>query len=750
MEALAVKYRPKRFEDVCGQRSIITILNRFIESGQFKNTFLFCGASGCGKAQPLTSKVFTPTGYTTMKEIKVGDTVVDGKGNITKVLGVFPQGERKTYRIHFNDNTFIDVADNHINSVFRYNSSRHKKEYFEVTTEHLIDLVNSSPYQIRVETPIIDCWSDNNIDIDPYLLGALIGDGSLHNNFGFSNIDDDILKAVESRLNIYGLELNKCTDCDYTIRLANRISYKYIFKYDGKQFLGCTQLQSYLISKGYPKFDSGTLIKLAFNSAKSILHKFPELKDAITYEYIEEGQEANKLKQQLKNYNLLVKSSEKRIPINYLYSSVETRTQLLQGLFDTDGYISKGGSLSITISNKGLAEDIQFLIRSLGMVCCERCSSGTYTYSYKGISEIHDRLTSYTIYIKRREDFSFFKCSRKLQRQIASRFEPRRAISKIEEINKQECQCIYVESSEHTYLTDNLTVTHNTTIARIFANAINKGQGTPIELDAASHNGVEDIRAISNEAKQRAVDAEYKVYIIDECHALSNAAWQAFLKTIEEPPRYTIFIFCTTDPQKIPATILNRCMRFNFNRISSRLINERLSFISQCEGFTNYAETCDYISKICSGQMRDAISLLEKVASYDTNLDINAAYEALGNYSYDVMFNLANACIDQNIASILDQLDNIYNEGNDMKLFINKYLEFALDISKYILMQDIGATKLPVSAEQKVKFSINFDNAAGYYYYLVDRLLELKNMLKTDVDVMSTIKVMMIKIARMQ
>jgi len=654
MEALAVKYRPQKFDDVCDQESIKRILEKQIETGQVKNTYLFCGASGCGKAQPLTSKIFTPTGYTTMKDIKVGDAVIDGKGNITKVLGVFPQGKRKTYRIYFNDNTFIDVADNHINSVFRYNSSRHKKEYFEVTTEHLIDLVNSSPYQIRVETPIIDCWSDNNIDIDPYLLGALIGDGSLHNN------------------------------------------------------------------------------------------------DAITYEYIEEGQKANELKQQLKNYNLLVKSSEKRIPTNYLYSSVETRTQLLQGLFDTDGYIGKHGDVSISISNKGLAEDIQFLVRSLGMVCSKRCSSGTYKYTYKGVSEIRHRLTTYTIYIKRREDFSFFKCSRKLQRQIAPRFEPRRAISKIEEIDKQECQCIYVESSEHTYLTDNLTVTHNTTIARIFANAINGGVGSPIELDAASNSGVGDVRDLTSEAAERSITSKYKVYIIDECHALSNQAWQAFLKTIEEPPQFTIFIFCTTDPQKIPATILNRVMRFNFNRISTNKIAERLKYISQTEQFTNFNDSCDYISKICSGQMRDAIALLEKCADYDKDLSINNVLVALGDYSYQTMFDLLYAILGKDINKCIEVLTNLYNTGNDMKLFVDKFLEFCLDAAKYIVVKDIRAVKIPASMEQTLQQATTFETADQCYYYIIDRLLELKNMLKNDTETFTTIQVMIMRIARWQ
>ena len=119
-----------------------------------------------------------------------------------------------------------------------------------------------------------------------------------------------------------------------------------------------------------------------------------------------------------------------------------------------------------------------------------------------------------------------------------------------------------------------------TTCARIFANEINQGFGEPIEIDAASNNGVENIRMITKAANERALDGEYKIYIIDETHALTSQSWQAFLKCLEEPPKYTIFIFCTTDPQKIPETILNRVMRFNFTRIPIEQIKDRLKYIS--------------------------------------------------------------------------------------------------------------------------------------------------------------------------
>lgn len=122
-----------------------------------------------------------------------------------------------------------------------------------------------------------------------------------------------------------------------------------------------------------------------------------------------------------------------------------------------------------------------------------------------------------------------------------------------------------------------------TTSARIFANKINEGQGVPIEVDAASNNGVEQIRVIIDDAKFKPLDSKYKIYILDECHMLSQGAWNAMLKLLEEPPKTTIFLLCTTDPQKIPKTILSRVQRYDFNKISFEGIVNRLKWIIEQE-----------------------------------------------------------------------------------------------------------------------------------------------------------------------
>ena len=289
-----------------------------------------------------------------------------------------------------------------------------------------------------------------------------------------------------------------------------------------------------------------------------------------------------------------------------------------------------------------------------------------------------------------------------------------------------------------------------TTLARIFANKINKNIGEPIEIDAASNNGVDNVKSIIKSAQERAIDTKYKIYIIDECHMITTAGWNAFLKCIEEPPTYTIFMFCTTDPQKIPATILNRVQRFNISRIPIELVVERLRFICQQEGYTNYEEAIHYIAKISDGGMRDAICTLEKCSSFDTDLSIDNVLESLGNFSHETFFRLVNNVIDGNEGNVIEIIDNFYNAGNDLKLFIDNFLSFCLDISKYSIFKNIDITNIPSTMLDNLNNSINFDNATNYYNYLLDRLLNLKQLIKNDSNVKDTITVVFLQLTRCQ
>lgn len=289
-----------------------------------------------------------------------------------------------------------------------------------------------------------------------------------------------------------------------------------------------------------------------------------------------------------------------------------------------------------------------------------------------------------------------------------------------------------------------------TTLARIFANKINNNIGEPIEIDAASNNGVDNVKSIIKAAQERAIDTKYKIYIIDECHMITTQGWNAFLKCIEEPPMYTIFMFCTTDPQKIPATILNRVQRFNISRISLDQIVDRLRIICEAEHFINYEEAIHYIAKISDGGMRDAICTLEKCASYDKDLSINNVLESLGNYSQETFFSLINSIIDGNEAEVISIIEGFYNAGNDLKIFLDSFLSFCLDVSKYSIFRDLNLTKIPSTLEESAKNSVNFENASKYYMYILDRLLSLKQLVKNDSNIKDTITIVFLQMTRCQ
>ncbi len=315
--------------------------------------------------------------------------------------------------------------------------------------------------------------------------------------------------------------------------------------------------------------------------------------------------------------------------------------------------------------------------------------------------------------------------------------------SVIKILNKQ----LQTNQLKNCYLFCGPSGTGKTTTARAFATLINEGKGEPIEIDGASNNGVENVRTIIKGAQERAIDCKYKIYIVDECHMITTQAWNAFLKCIEEPPMYTIFMFCTTDPQKIPATILNRVMRFQLTKIETNLIVNRLRYVCQQEGFVFTEEAIEFIAKISDGGMRDALASLEKCADYG-DVEINNVLECLGSYSYQMFFELVNAIIDGKEDVVLQIIDSIHNQGSDLKLFVEQFLNFCLDVAKYAIFKNCSLVKMPSSMEPDLQNATNLEGVSKYYMYLVDKLLELKQMLKNDTAVKDTIEVTFLKLCR--
>ena len=291
--------------------------------------------------------------------------------------------------------------------------------------------------------------------------------------------------------------------------------------------------------------------------------------------------------------------------------------------------------------------------------------------------------------------------------------------------------------------------TGKTTCARIFANEINKYVGTPIELDAASNNSVDDVRKLIEQAQSASIDSEYKVFIMDEVHALSNSAWQAMLKILEEPPKKSIFIMCTTDPQKIPNTILSRVQRFDFKRISQQGIIDRLCYILGEEfdypSVDSYA--LDYIARVADGGMRDAITMLDKCLAYSEDLTIENVSNALGTANIITMIDLTDSIMSKNLKGIVGTINKLHSEGKDLKLFIRQYTDFILDINKLYLLGDVKYTKLPdidevkdIAGESDEYFSNTLD--------LLDELIKLGVAIKWDSSPKSVIEATLIMFSR--
>lgn len=285
--------------------------------------------------------------------------------------------------------------------------------------------------------------------------------------------------------------------------------------------------------------------------------------------------------------------------------------------------------------------------------------------------------------------------------------------------------------------------TGKTTCARILAAEINDGHGNPIEMDAASNSGVDDVREIIQQAKTKALDSEYKVFIIDECHAISNTGWQAFLKLIEEPPAKSIFIFCTTDPQKIPKTILSRVQRYDFRRISFQAIVDRLYFILRWEDELILSEggpdgiltdssdrdAIEYIARIADGGMRDAITLMDKCLSYG-DLTLENVVTALGTTDYNTMFKLTDALLDMKAKDMVQIVHDIHAAGKDLKQFIKFYTYFLLDVAKYAAGCDFPLLQIPALPDYVKWLDDCGDAEFSFCKTLLKRMIELNANIK--------------------
>lgn len=197
-----------------------------------------------------------------------------------------------------------------------------------------------------------------------------------------------------------------------------------------------------------------------------------------------------------------------------------------------------------------------------------------------------------------------------------------------------------------------------------------------VEIDAASNNSVDDIRELRENVKYSPAKSKYKVYIIDEVHMLSQGAFNALLKTLEEPPSYVIFILATTEPHKIPATILSRCQRFDFKRVTVKDISSRMRYICEKEGIEADEKALNLIARNSQGALRDALSILDQCISFEGNkISYNDVIELLGSVNIEQLFDLAESIIKEDTRKSLQILNDFIIWGKDVRNLVNDLID---------------------------------------------------------------------------
>lgn len=595
MKNLATTYRPATFDEIIEQDIIKNILQNQLKNKDITNAYLFCGPSGDGKALPMDADILTPNGYVKMRNIAVGDEVIDGKGQISTVLGVYPQGEKDIYKITFNDNTFTECSLDHLWKVY-YELNDGMNNTAVMSTHEIMERFNTGVFYIP--NVVIGCF-DKQVPIHPLLMGFIIKNVNLKNSI--YTVSKQPTPYINNLFDEYGAKI-----------IDNEIV-----------------------------FDKNSLLLDLFVYIVDLSDLHP----------------------------------------SYLYSSHNAKQNLISELATDHKFKT---------SNKKLSDDFAFIVRSCGYIDTVKYIDNEY------IHEFHNG-----------------------NRQIVD----------IEYSRKGECQCIYVDSIDHTFITNDLIVTHNTTTARIFANELDS---EIIEIDAASNNGVDQIRELISQVSMQSLTNTYKTVILDEAQMLTVNAWNALLKTLEEPPKNTIFIFATTDPQKIPKTILSRVQRFNFKRISKDGIAYKLLDVINKENeqgadilYRN--DAVDYIAKLANGHMRDALTILNKCLAFENKLTIKRVMYVMNLVDYDIYINLTNNFINNNKQGNLKIINDIYNDGIDLINFIESYINFLVDVNKYSLTKDFDILILPETEE-----ITSFLNSVPDTSFILNKILTLNNDVKTS------------------
>ena len=309
-----------------------------------------------------------------------------------------------------------------------------------------------------------------------------------------------------------------------------------------------------------------------------------------------------------------------------------------------------------------------------------------------------------------------------------------------------------IQKISHAYLFSGPRGTGKTSVARLFAKALNceKGNGEicnecsncrainegshpdVIEIDAASNSGVDEVRELIEKVKYAPIQGKYKVYIIDEVHMMTNSAFNALLKTLEEPPSYVVFILCTTEPYKLLPTILSRCQRYEFKKITDAELKKLITHVLKEEGVSATNDAINLIVELANGGARDSLSLLDQVISYaGSNIEEEDVIKMFGLVSSQDKIRLLENIKDGNTLKVLKTYDEFIIRNIDLSRLVNELLTLLKDSLVYLKTRD--KSLITSSKEEDAKeIMLKFDESELLSY--IDLLLKCQNEFKTTSD----------------